>query len=76
MKKIVLLLFFSIITFSSISGQESGSAFVGINVGGFFANKNTDPQALMSVATWWIATHQLDHFEKAVKIRAMVEAMD
>ena len=41
MKKIVLLLFVSIITFSSISAQENGSAFFGINVGGFFANKNT-----------------------------------
>ncbi len=26
----------------------------------------------MEAATWWIQTHQLDHFEKAVKIRKMV----
>jgi len=26
----------------------------------------------MEVATSWIKTHQLDHFEKAVKIKEMV----
>jgi hypothetical protein len=25
------------------------------------------------VAEWWIKTHRLDHFEKAVKVRAMIE---
>ena len=38
----------------------------------FFANKNTDPELLMEAATWWIETHRLDHFEKAIKIRRMV----
>jgi uncharacterized protein DUF6500 len=28
----------------------------------------------MEAATWWIQTHRLDHFEKAAKIRAMIEA--
>lgn len=41
MKKPVLVLLVSLFTFSSIFSQESGSVFVGINVGGFFANKNT-----------------------------------
>lgn len=41
MKKIVSLLFVSLFTFFSIPAQENGSAFFGINVGGFFANKNT-----------------------------------
>jgi hypothetical protein len=45
----------------------------GINVGlsfyAFFANKNDDPALLMEAATWWIATHQLYHFEKATKIK-------
>lgn len=27
----------------------------------------------MEVATWWIQTHKLDHFEKAVKIKELVE---
>jgi len=27
----------------------------------------------MEVAEWWIMTRQLDHFEKAVKIKGMVE---
>jgi hypothetical protein len=27
----------------------------------------------MEAATWWIQTHKLDHFEKAVKIKAMIE---
>ncbi len=27
----------------------------------------------MEAAQWWIAKHKLDHFEKAVKIKQMVE---
>ncbi|KAB2824822.1 hypothetical protein F8B77_09290 [Aliivibrio finisterrensis] len=27
----------------------------------------------MEAATWWIATHKLDHFEKAIKIKAMIQ---
>jgi hypothetical protein len=45
---------------------------VGLSFYAFFANKNDDPELLMEVATWWIQTHALDHFEKAVKIRAMI----
>ncbi|RJE70651.1 DUF6500 family protein [Reichenbachiella sp. MSK19-1] len=45
---------------------------VGLSFYAFFANKNDNPQLLLEVATWWIKTHQLDHFEKAVKIRNMV----
>ena len=26
----------------------------------------------MEAATWWIETHKLDHFEKAMKIKEMV----
>ncbi|MGY5352625.1 DUF6500 family protein [Wenyingzhuangia sp. IMCC45533] len=39
----------------------------------FFANKNNNPQLLMEVAEWWIKKHQLNHFEKAVKIKTMVQ---
>ena len=46
---------------------------VGLSFYAFFANKNDNPELLMQVATWWIETHQLDHFEKAIKIRAMVK---
>lgn len=45
---------------------------VGLSFYAFFANKNDDPELLMEAAEWWIRTHQLDHFEKATKIRAMV----
>ncbi len=49
----------------------------GLNVGlsfyAFFANKNDEPVLLMEVAEWWIMTHQLDHFEKAVKIKKMIK---
>ncbi|WP_050523828.1 DUF6500 family protein [Pseudorhodobacter wandonensis] len=45
---------------------------VGLSFYAFFANKNTDPVGLMQAAEWWIKTHQLDHFEKAVKIREMI----
>ena len=48
---------------------------VGLSFYAFFANRNDDPALLMEAATWWIETHRLDHFEKAVKIRAMLEAM-
>jgi hypothetical protein len=45
---------------------------VGLSFYAYFANKNDDPVTLMQAATWWIETHSLDHFEKAVKIRQMV----
>ena len=47
---------------------------VGLSFYAFFANKNDDPILLMEAATWWIETHKLDHFEKAVKIKKMVES--
>ena len=47
---------------------------VGLSFYAFFANKNDSPKLLMQIATWWIETHQLDHFEKAVKIKRMIEA--
>lgn len=46
---------------------------VGVSFYAFFANKNDNPALLMEAATWWIQTHELDHFEKAVKIKKMVE---
>jgi hypothetical protein len=46
---------------------------VGVSFYAFFANKNDDPELLMETATWWIQTHRLDHFEKAVKIKKMIE---
>jgi Family of unknown function (DUF6500) len=49
---------------------------VGLSFYAFFANKNDDPELLMEAATWWISTHQLDHFEKATKIRAMIESLE
>ncbi len=47
---------------------------VGLSFYAFFANRNDDPALLMEAATWWIKTHQLDHFEKATKIREVVLA--
>lgn len=47
---------------------------VGISFYAFFANKNSDPELLMEAAEWWIKTHTLDHFEKAVKIRDMIRS--
>ena len=49
---------------------------VGVSFYAFFANKNDNPELLMEAAEWWIKTHRLDHFEKAVKIKAMVLAGD
>ncbi|HHF2905435.1 TPA: DUF6500 family protein [Vibrio diabolicus] len=53
---------------------ESKGEQVGLSFYAFFANKNDDPEQLMEAATWWIQTHQLDHFEKALKIKSMVES--
>jgi uncharacterized protein DUF6500 len=47
---------------------------VGLSFYAFFANKNDDPDLLMEAARWWIETHTLDHFEKAVKIREMLKS--
>lgn len=47
---------------------------VGLSFYAFFTNKNDDPALLMEAATWWIEMHRLDHFEKAVKIKKMVES--
>lgn len=47
---------------------------VGLSFYAFFANKNDDPETLMQVAEWWIRTHELDHFEKASKIKQMIES--
>jgi hypothetical protein len=54
---------------------ERKGSNVGLSFYAFFANKNDDPQLLMEVAEWWILTNQLDHFEKAVKIKRMVEGV-
>ena len=47
---------------------------VGVSFYAFFANKNDDPELLMEAATWWIQTHELDHFVKAKVIKQMVES--
>ncbi|MDO5980000.1 DUF6500 family protein [Flavivirga spongiicola] len=46
---------------------------VGLSFYAFFANKNDNPELLMEAASWWIMEHKLDHFEKAVKIKSLVE---
>lgn len=46
---------------------------VGLSFYAFFANKNDNPKLLMEVAEWWILKHRLDHFEKAIKIRQMIQ---
>ena len=46
---------------------------VGVSFYAFFKNKNDNPELLMEAATWWIQTHRLDHFEKAVKIKELVQ---
>ena len=48
---------------------------VGLSFYAFFANKNDDPTLLMEAAEWWIITHKFDHFEKAVKIKEVVQAI-
>jgi len=50
---------------------EAKGVNVGLSFYAFFKNKNDDPELLMEVAQWWILTHKLNHFEKAVKIKEM-----
>jgi hypothetical protein len=53
---------------------EKKGSDVGLSFYAFFSNKNDNPQLLMEAAEWWIMTHKLDHFEKAIKIKKMVQA--
>ena len=46
---------------------------VGLSFYAFFENKNTDPDLLMTVAKWRILENKLDHFEKAKKIKEMLQ---
>jgi hypothetical protein len=48
---------------------------VGLSFYAFFANKNDNPKLLMEVAEWWIMKHKLNHFEKAVKIKKIVQTI-
>ena len=45
---------------------------VGLSFYAFFKNKNDNPELLLEAAIWWIKTHKLDHFEKAIKIKKMI----
>jgi hypothetical protein len=42
---------------------------VGLSFYAFFKNRNDNPELLLQVATWWIKKHELNHFEKATKIK-------
>lgn len=46
---------------------------VGLSFYAFFKNKNDNPELLFEVAEWWIKTHKLDHFEKALKIKELIK---
>jgi len=52
---------------------EAKGQNVGLSFYTFFANKNDNPELLMEAAEWWIMTNKFDHFEKAQKIKAIVE---
>jgi len=58
---------------------DKGLATKGENLGisfyAFFKNKNDNPELLMEAATWWIKTHKLNHFEKAIKIKNLVNGI-
>jgi Family of unknown function (DUF6500) len=52
---------------------NSKGSDVGVSFYAFFANKNDDPELLMEAAIWWIQTHKLGHFEKATKVKKLVQ---
>ena len=64
-----------IIDVCNLKISQKGSD-VGLSFYAFFKNKNDDPDQLMEAATWWIKTHRLNHFEKAIKIKNMLEAQN
>ena len=39
----------------------------------FFENKNNNPKNLFSIGRWWILENKFDHFEKATKIKKIVQ---
>lgn len=47
---------------------------VGISFYAFFKNKNDNSELLMEAATWWIEENKLNHFEKAIKIKSLIES--
>jgi len=55
---------------------EAKGENVGLSFYAFFQNKNDDPDLLMEAAEWWIMTNKLDHFEKAQKIKQMLQGVD
>jgi hypothetical protein len=63
-----------IITICNAKIAQKGEG-VGLSFYAFFENKNTDPELLLEVASWWIMTMKFDHFEKAVKIRDIVTSL-
>jgi hypothetical protein len=48
---------------------------VGLSFYAFFSNSSDDTELLFEAATWWIMTHKLNHFEKAIKIKTLVESI-
>ncbi len=46
---------------------------VGLSFYAFFANKNDNSTLLMEAAEWWILEQKLDHFEKAIKIKELIQ---
>jgi len=52
---------------------EAKGLNVGLSFYAFFANKNDNPELLMEAAEWWIMTQKLNHFEKAAKIKSLVD---
>jgi hypothetical protein len=54
---------------------ESKCSNVGLSFYAFFVIKNDNPQLLMEVATRWISEYEFNHFEKAIKIKRIVERM-
>lgn len=54
---------------------EAKGTDVGLSFNAFFENRNTNPELLLEAAEWWIMTNKLDHFEKATKIKKMVQAI-
>ena len=45
----------------------------GLSFYAVFAKKTENPELLMEAAEWWIREHELDHFEKAEKVKNMVQ---
>ena len=62
----------NLLRYSKSVAEKACHAFASTTQVGLTQALGDDPVVLMDAAEWWILERKPDHFEKAVKIRALV----